>query len=327
MSPGFTVFSTAEVIVAKQVDEIILGVDVSKQELEVYCWGTGQRRQVANEAGAIRAWLRSLTGPVALAVEATSDYHFRLVDEAHVLGLTVYVINGLQLSAYRKAVTRDHKSDPDDAWLLARYLNAERPNLRPFSPPCSKSRKLWQQIKRRAGIVEKRKDIQQSLSGTDIPHRAVLRELDRLIKRIEEDIRQLICRLGWNEDYRRCQSIPGIGKVNAAALVCAFHRAAFASSDAFVAFLGLDIRRRESGRFKGKRKLTKRGEPELRRLLYCAARPACSYAPFDQYRQRQLDKGLTKTAANMILGRKLARIAFALLNRNESFKKQEIAYC
>lgn len=312
---------------AKRVDEIILGVDVSKQELEIYCWGSGQRRQVANNTGAIQAWLRSLTGPVAMAVEATSDYHFKLVDEAHALGVTVYVINGLQLSAYRKAVTRDHKSDPDDAWLLARYLKAEGPQLRPFSPPCAKSRKLWQQIKRRAGIVEKRKDIRQSLSGTGIPHRGVLRELDRLITRLEDDIRQLIHSLGWNEDYRRCKSIPGIGPVNAAALVCAFHRAAFASSDAFIAFLGLDIRRRESGRFKGKRKLTKRGEPELRRLLYCAARPACSYEPFDQYRRQQLDKGLSKTAANIILGRKLARVAFALLNRKETFKKQEMAYC
>lgn len=312
---------------AKQVDEIILGIDVSKDELEVYCWNTGQRLQVANQAGTIRAWLRSLTGPLAMAVEATSDYHFKVVDEAHALGHTVYVINGLQLNAYRKAVTRDHKSDPDDAWLLARYLNAEGPNLRPFSPLCGKSRKLWQQIKRRASIVEKRKDLQQSLSGTGIPHRGVLRELERLVKHIEREIHQLIHSLGWNEDYRRCLSIPGIGKVNAAALVCAFHRAAFASSDAFIAFLGLDIRRRESGHFKGRRKFTKRGEPELRRLLYCAARPACSYAPFDQYRQRQLDKGLTKTAANMILGRKLARIAFALLIRKKAFKKQEIAYC
>lgn len=313
---------------AKRVDEIILGVDVSKRELEVYCWGSGQRQRIANDTGAIRLWLRGLSGPVALAVEATSDYHFTLVDEAHALGFAVYVINGLQLSAYRKAVNRDHKSDPDDAWLLARYLKAEGPErLRPCSPPCGKSRKLWQQIKRRAGIVEKRKDIQQSLSGTDIPHRSVLRELDRLIQRLEDDICHLIHSLGWNEDYRRCKSIPGIGKVNAAALVCAFHRAAFANSDAFIAFLGLDIRRRESGRFKGKRKLTKRGEPELRRLLYCAARPARSYAPFDQYRQRQLDKGLTKTAANIILGRKLARIAFVLLTRKETFKKREIAYC
>jgi len=58
------------------------------------------------------------------------------------------------------------------------------------------------------------------------------------------------------------------------ALIRAYHRGAFASRDTFIAFLGLDVRRRESGYFKGKRKLTKRGPVELRRLLYCAAKPA-----------------------------------------------------
>lgn len=312
---------------AKQVDEIILGIDVSKDELEVFCWDAEQRLQIANEAGAIRTWLRGLSGPVAIAIEATSDYHFQLVDEAHALGHTVYVINGLQLKAYREAVHRGHKSDPDDAWLLARFLAAERTQLRPFSPPCGKARKLWQQIKRRASVVEKRKDLQQSLAGTTIPRRDLLRQLQLVVMHIDKDIRRLIQSLGWGENYRRCLSIPGIGPVNAAALVCAFHRVALASSDQFISYLGLDIRRRESGYFKGKRKLTKRGEPELRRLLYCAARGARSYAPFDRYRQRQLDKGLSKTAANMILGRKLARIAFALLTRQETFKKQEIACC
>ena len=120
---------------AKQGVQIILGIDVSKDELEVFCWNTQQRQQIPNEAGAIRAWLRSFPGPLALSVEATSNYHFTLVDEAHALGHAVYVVNGRQLKGYREAVHRGHKSDPDDAWLLARYLAAERKNLRPFTPP------------------------------------------------------------------------------------------------------------------------------------------------------------------------------------------------
>jgi len=54
----------------------------------------------------------------------------------------------------------------------------------------------------------------------------------------------------------------------------------------------LIVRLRESSTFKGKRKLTKRGESELRRLLYCAAKPARSLSRFETYHQRQLDKGL-----------------------------------
>src|SRR5690606_41447077 len=44
---------------------------------------------IPNEAAAIRAWLKGFPGPLALSVEATSDYHFTLVDEAHALGHTV----------------------------------------------------------------------------------------------------------------------------------------------------------------------------------------------------------------------------------------------
>ncbi len=46
-----------------------------------------------------------------------------------------------------------------------------------------------------------------------------------------------------------------------------------------------------------------------------------SDSPFDQYRQKQLDKGLPKIAANVILARKLARIAFALLRDQTMFRK------
>ena len=120
---------------------------------------------------------------------------------------------------------------------------------------------------------------------------------------------------------------PGIGSGNASALVVAYHRGAFAGSDAFVSYLGLDVRIRESGYFKGKGKLTKRGEPELRRLLFCASHGARTYYRFGDYYQKQLEKGLCKIAARVVLSRKLARIAFTLMKNEEMFIKQENIYC
>ncbi len=90
-------------------------------------------------------------------------------------------------------------------------------------------------------------------------------------------------------------------------------------------YIGFDVRLRESGKYKGKRKLTKRGEAEVRRLLYCAAQPARCYYRFEQFYQKQLDKGLSKTAAKVALARKLARIVFALLSQQQSFKKEGFA--
>lgn len=62
-----------------------------------------------------------------------------------------------------------------------------------------------------------------------------------------------------------------VGPLTALAMVAAYRRGRFRSVDAFIAFMGLDVRIRESGQFRGRRKLTKNGEPELRRLLVNAA--------------------------------------------------------
>jgi transposase len=104
----------------------------------------------------------------------------------------------------------------------------------------------------------------------------------------------------------------------------AFHRGQFRSSDAFVAFLGLDVRVRDSGRSVGKRKLTKQGSSELRRLLYTAAMAAKRSRTWEPFYQRCLDRGFKTTQALVALARKLVRVAFALM-KNQSQYEPKIA--
>ena len=310
---------------AKLVCEITLGADVSKDKLDICHWETQERISLANEAAEIRRWLKTLCGPVRIAIESTSDYHLALVDEAQALGYAVYLVNGYQLSHYRESVNVRNKTDSKDAWLLARYLAHEGSLLRLHPPRCRKSQELWSLLKRRAKVVGVRKEMQQSLANVSLSSKAFFTSLKQLLQRFDGRIKLLIRELGWWADYERCRSIPGIGPLNAAALVSVYHRGAFASANAFVAFIGFDVRLRESGKYKGKRKLTKRGEGEVRRLLYCATKPAQSYAPFDRYLTNHLDRGLSKIAAKVCLARKLARIAFALITKQQSFKKLQIA--
>jgi len=312
--------------VSKAVCEITLGIDVSKDELVIFDWDTEQITRLVNQADEIKAWLGALYGPVRIAIEPTSNYHLEFVEQAHALDLSVYLINPRQLKHYRMAVNVRNKTDPDDAWLLARYLVHESNLLRPFKPQCARAQRLWALIKRRGVAVSARQKLQQSFSESQLPAKALFTEFEKVIARIDQRIQALIRALGWWADYQRCLSIPGIGPVNAAALTAVFHRGAFAGADAFIAFIGLDVRVRESGKFTGKRKLTKCGEAEIRRLLYCATQPARSYHLFDSYYQKQLEKGLSKIATKVILSRKLARIAFSLLANQTTFKKQEIAY-
>ena len=311
---------------AKEVTEITLGIDVSKAELVICDWDSEEIITLENKASTIKDWLKSLYGPVRIAIEPTSSYHLEFVEQAHALGFAVFLINPRQLAHYRQAVDVRNKTDPLDAWLLARYLARESDSLRAFKPQCAKAQQLWSLLKRRATAVKARTQLRQSFAEIKLPTKALFCEIQRVLDRIDQRMLELIRQLDWWADYQRCKSIPGAGKLNAAALVTVFHRGAFAGADAFVSFIGLDIRVRESGKFKGKSKLSKRGEAEIRRLLFCATQPARSYQPFDDYYLKQLDKDRSKIAAKCSLARKLARIAFALMTNQQSFKKQEIAY-
>ena len=309
---------------AKRVSKITLGVDVAKDECVVCDWHTDKILTLTNQKDCLKAWLQSLQGNVQLAIEPTSHYHLIVVEEALALGYEVYLINPRQLAHYREAVNVRNKTDPQDAWLLARYLAHEGGALRAYQPQCRQAQHLWTLLKRRAVVVAARKQLQQSFSDISLSAQALFTQFQQLLARIDLRMLKLIRALGWSNDYQRCLSIPGVGPLNATALVAAYHRGAFANSDTFIAFIGMDVRLRESGRCKGKRKLTKRGEAELRRLLYCAAQPARCYQPFEDFYQRQLEKGLPKIAAKVILARKLARIAFTLISKQQMFIKQAI---
>ena len=314
---------------ANLVTKITLGIDLSKDQLVIYNWQTKQTTKLPNQRKLIRKWLKSFHGPIRIAIEPTSHYHLIMVEEVQALGHEheVYLVNPRQLVHYREAVNVRIKTDPSDARLLARYLEREGSSLTPYKPQDPRAQRLWKLILRRSTVVRSRQQLQLSFTEVQLTIKGLLTQFEQLLARIDRQILVLIRELGWSQDYQRCLSIPGIGSGNASALVAAYHRGAFASGDAFISYLGLDVRIRESGYFKGKRKLTKRGEPELRRLLYCASHGARKYHRFADYYQRQLEKGLCKIAARVVLARKLARIAFALMTNKETFIKEEKTYC
>jgi len=119
---------------AKKVEEVMLGIDVSLETLEVFGSDSHRISRVINAASAIQDYLSSFSMPVCLAVEATNDFHEQVVDIALSMSMTVYVVDGYRLSRYRDAVGTRAKTDPMDARLIYRYLVSERDELRPLSP-------------------------------------------------------------------------------------------------------------------------------------------------------------------------------------------------
>ena len=196
----------------------------------------------------------------------------------------------------------------------------EADELRQWEPAAPGYRELQMLLHRRATVVRARTQIQQSLEGMSLLDNALkrlMKEIDKVDRQIARLIQRTLQQAQWEGDWQRCQQVEGIGPITAAALTMAFKRGEFKNDDAFVAFIGMDVRVRDSGQKQGKRKLTKQGDPELRRLLYLAAMQAKRQPAWEGFYQRYIERGMAKVQALTILARKLARVAFALL-RNQS---------
>ena len=135
---------------------------------------------------------------------------------------------------------------------------------------------------------------------------------------------RMMAEQGWRAMFKHCKSVPGIGPLTALALTTLYHRGHFENADQFVAFLGLDVRVRDSGRYRGRRKLTKRGDLEARRLLHNAAMAAARNPLFKARYEALLARGLSTTAAYVVIARKLARIAFALMRNGANFDPKHL---
>lgn len=307
---------------AKKVEAQWIGIDVSKAELSIAVYGSTEVLTLANTPEAIAQWLAKLTTNSVVAVEATNTYHLEVLMQAHRRGLSCYVLDGYRLNRYREGVGGRAKTDRGDAVLIARYLAHEHTACRPWSPPTSGSRTVQRLLHRRATLVRARTALAQSLE--ELPElkeqaEALFAQIQAMDKALSKAMHRALRTSGWGDDFTRCQAVEGIDPLSATALVAIFHRVAFRSSDAFIAFIGLDVRVRDSGRYRGQRKLTKRGDSEIRRLLYNAAMAARRSPTWEPFYRHCLARGLSTTQSLVILARKLARIAFALIKNQSEY--------
>src|SRR5258706_5187718 len=122
-------------------------------------------------------------------------------------------------------------------------------------------------------------------------------------------------------------SVPEFGRQTVAVLraelgdVTRFNR-----MDQAVAYVGLDLEVRQSGKWKGQVKLSKRGSGRVRRLLYLAALRALALpnSPFATYYHRLVARGLKGRQALMAVMRKMLIVACHLLRSNETYDPEKV---
>ena len=305
-----------------------IGVDVSKETLVTCVHHSGACRTLANQRGAIQAWLKTLPAGSAIGMEATSTYHELLADLAQSAGRPVYVLNPKDVHRYAKGIGVRAKTDRVDAALIARYIEREHSQLHLYCPPSAEQRQLQRLLNRRAKLTRTRSSVQQSLHGLHglkTPLRQLLERFDALIAMIDARIKLLINACPKRQAANaRLRSIKGVGPVVAPALLNPLERFAFASADSFVAYIGFDLRADDSGPRKGRRRLSKHGPSELRRLAYTAAMAAVTSPAWKPLYKHYLAKELSRTAALVIIARKIIRTAWSVYTHNTTFDPQRL---
>jgi transposase len=309
-----------------------VGVDVAKDTVVVACaTGTFPTHTLPNMHQALVGWLNTLPVGTRIGLEASGCYHQGLADLAHHQGFIVFVLNPADTRHYAKACGIRAKTDRVDATLIARLIAHEHQHLRPYVPPTREQRQIDQLLRRRATLTTIK--VSLTLTLKDLPgfvreRNTLLTKLEAVIAKIDQTLDRLMAvSPARQQTFKRLQTIVGVGPLVGVSLANTLERIAFQNADAFIAFVGFDPRPKDSGQRNGRRRLSKRGPAELRRLLFNAAMSATrtpTFKPiYNAYRQR----GLASTTALVIIARKIARTAWSVHHYHTVFDPKRLTTC
>lgn len=173
---------------------------------------------------------------------------------------------------------------------------------------------LYEGARGSVGVTEGKRAILFEMRGLQ----NFIKESDRLIAEIEE---QMSNHLEGVAQAKFILSVKGIGKITAAGLIGEVGDfSKFRTASEILKLAGLDLYEISSGKHKGKRRISKRGRPLMRKLLFLAAinvvrRGGILHMDY----QRYLERGMPKMKALVAIARKLLRIIFALVRDHSSY--------
>jgi len=310
----------------------MVGVDVGKDNLH-YTWREHPEQVLAcgavrNTPGGIGKLLRRTRGD--LVIEPTGRYGEALVRAARAEGREVLLAPTRRAKAALASLYPRAKTDRVDSAGLATF-GLIGYGLRPYPLPSVAVDTVRQLQRARRTYSRQLASVKQQVKS--LPRAAAALEPLRLLciaqmAQLDREIAAAAAldpRIG--SAARQLIAIPGFGPVVSVAVATSLIDRQFSSPDQFVAFIGLDIQVQQSGRSKGNHGLTKTGDPELRRLLFLAARAATTSKTDTQWRQRYqqlLASGMATTAATNVLARKLARVAWSIVAHGTSYSAARV---
>lgn len=252
-----------------------VGIDVSKERLDVCLMPSGETSVVTNDHAGIEFLLDLLGGacPELVVLEASGRYERPVAAALAAAGITLAVVNPRQARDFAKATGRLAKTDRIDAQILARFAAAVEP--RPSILPDEEAQALQAILTRRRQLLEMRTAESNRLGMASAAVakriRAHIKWLDKELSRTDGELDEAVeASTIWKENEALLRSVPGVGPVLARTLLAELPELGTLTHKRLSALVGVAPFNRDSGTFKGKREVWG-GRAPVRAVLYMGA--------------------------------------------------------
>jgi transposase len=308
------------------MENIIVGIDVSKDRLDVAVRPTGEVFAVErNAAGLDRliARLKELS-PRLVALEATGGFETIVAAALAAARLPVVIVNPAQVRAFAKAIGQRAKTDPIDAGVIAHFAEATKPELRAL--PDEATRSLADLVARRRQIIEMIGAERQREKRVTLPR--LRKSITRLLKALEKELATVDTDIddavrgspAWCEKENLLASVPGVGPTIARTLIAELPELGQLGRKEIAALAGLAPFARQSGQWRG-RSFIGGGRATVRSAVFMGAMVAKQHNPIlKAFFDRLVTAGKPKMVALIAVARKLLTILNAILRDNRPWQ-------
>lgn len=313
---------------------VSVGIDVSKANLDVTLLTLGKttHRKFSNTTKGINTLEKflvnnSIHNQCPIVMESTGDYHLLCAFQLIQRNYNVKVINPLIAKHHMITTVRKVKTDKVDSYLLAELgLKQELPTLLITQSSIHK-RKLISFIdtleKHKSALKLSLKNLKKTFTNFGIESQVILKleqeckQLERIIIEAHQELSTLV---ESKELVASLKDIVGISELTANKIVAILEDRKFSSKKAMVAFAGLDISVKESGLWRGRGKISKRGNPQLRKYLVQVGWGLLMHnKSFQLFIEKYKQKGRKYLELLVIIARKFLCMLYGAMQSNKKF--------
>ncbi len=271
---------------------------------------------------------------VSFVMEATGVYYENLAYYLHSQNQKVAVVLANKIKNYIKSLNVKTKTDKVDAKTIASFgIERELDNWEPMSPMYKTLRDLCREL---LSLKKEKQRAQSQLHALEKAHeklhtvirlkREQIAFFEKAIDLIRKDIKITVKKDPVLEDkIRKLETIPGLGYETVVILVSETNGfTLFKNIRQVISYAGMDVTHNESGMYKGKTRISKRGNSRIRQALYMPSLSACkANEPIKKLYERIHDRNPDTKRKGIVAGmRKLLTISYVLWKKDEEYDSQ-----